>query len=295
MAPSIIGFSVFFIYPFVATVLLSFTHYDLLAAPRWIGLSNYRYLFSKDPRVWVAVRNTLWFIAVAVPANVVFATAVATLLTKARRSAGVFRTLYYLPALTPPVAATLGFVYLFNPATGPVNRILRWLHLPDPLWFNDVRWAKPALVLLGLWGIGQLMVIFLASLLDVPREQYEAAALDGAGAWSRFRYITLPTISPVVLFGVVWGVVEGLQYFTQAYVASTIASGGDAIAQGATIGYPGDSTLFYPVWLYQQGFRYYNMGYAAAMAVLLFAVAFVFIVVLVRRTSGLSRLTGGAP
>ena len=276
MSPWILGFTIFFGYPLVMTAYYSFTHYDLLSSPRWIGLANYRYLFNGDQQIWGAVRNTLWIIAVAVPLNVLFAFGIGLMLSRARRGIGFFRTVFYLPALVPPVAATLGFVYLLNPGTGPVNTLLPHLGLPQPLWFDSPTWSKPSLVLLGMWGIGNLMIIFLAAIIDVPRHLYESAELDGAGTLQRMRWVTIPTISPVILFAVVIGVIEGMQYFTQAYVASTIAAGSAASAtEGAnSLGYPLDSTLFYPVLLYQQGFRYFNMGYASAMAMLLLAVAF---------------------
>jgi multiple sugar transport system permease protein len=286
MSPWIIGFTIFFGYPLVMTAYYSFTHYDLLSSPRWIGLANYRYLFTGDARVWPAVSNTLWIIAVAVPLNALFAFGIGLMLSRARRGVGFFRTVFYLPALVPPVAATLGFVYLLNPGTGPVDTILGHLGLPQPLWFDSPTWAKPSLVLLGLWGVGNMMIIFLAAIIDVPRHLYESAELDGAGSWQRMRWVTLPTISPVILFAVVIGVIEGMQYFTQAYVASTIAAGSAASAtEGAnSLGYPLDSTLFYPVLLYQQGFRYFNMGYASAMAVLLLAVAFAVTFLIVRNS-----------
>jgi multiple sugar transport system permease protein len=276
MSPWILGFTIFFGYPLVMTAYYSFTHYDLLSSPRWIGLANYKYLFNGDKRVWPAVSNTLWMIAVAVPLNVLFAFGIALMLSRARRGIGFFRTVFYLPALVPPVAATLGFVYLLNPGTGPLNSLLEKLGLPQPLWFDSPTWSKPSLVMLGVWGVGNMMIIFLAAIIDVPRHLYESAELDGAGTFQRMRWVTLPTISPVILFAVVIGVIEGMQYFTQAYVASTIAAGSAAsAAEGAnSLGYPLDSTLFYPVLLYQQGFRYFNMGYASAMAMLLLAVAF---------------------
>jgi multiple sugar transport system permease protein len=276
MSPWILGFTIFFGYPLVMTAYYSFTHYDLLSSPRWIGLANYKYLFNDDPQVGSAVSNTLWMIAVAVPLNVLFAFGIALMLSRARRGIGFFRTVFYLPALVPPVAATLGFVYLLNPGTGPLNSLLEKLGLPQPLWFDSPTWSKPSLVMLGVWGVGNMMIIFLAAIIDVPRHLYESAELDGAGTFQRMRWVTLPTISPVILFAVVIGVIEGMQYFTQAYVASTIAAGSAAsAAEGAnSLGYPLDSTLFYPVLLYQQGFRYFNMGYASAMAMLLLAVAF---------------------
>jgi multiple sugar transport system permease protein len=286
MSPWILGFTIFFGYPLVMTAYYSFTHYDLLSSPRWIGLANYKYLFNGDQRIWPAVSNTLWLIAVAVPLNVLFAFGIGLMLSRARRGIGFFRTVFYLPALVPPVAATLGFVYLLNPGTGPVNTLLGHLGLPQPLWFDSPTWAKPSLVMLGIWGVGNMMIIFLAAIVDVPKHLYESAELDGAGAFQRMRWVTLPTISPVILFAVVIGVIEGMQYFTQAYVASTIAAGSAASAtEGAnSLGYPLDSTLFYPVLLYQQGFRYFNMGYASAMAMLLLAVAFAVTFLIVRNS-----------
>src|SRR5579862_2285636 len=284
LSPWLVGFSVFFGYPIVMSVYLSFNHYDLLSPPRWGGLANYRYLFTIDPQVGTAVENTLWMIAVAVPLQVVFALGIALMLARARRGVGIFRTIFYLPALAPPVAATLGFVYILNPATGPVNTILGWIGIQGPLWFQSPAWSKPSLVALGLWGVGNTMVIFLAAVLDVPRHLYESAEIDGAGPLQRLRWVTLPTISPVILFAVVLGVIQGLQYFTQAYVAAGVASGQASQAADVTsssLGYPLNSTLFYPVLLYQHGFSDFEMGYASAMAVILLGVSFVVTMVIV--------------
>jgi multiple sugar transport system permease protein len=284
LSPWLVGFAVFFGYPLVMSAYLSFNHYDLLSPPRWVGLANYRYLFTVDPQVWTAVRNTLWLIAVMVPLQVLFAFGIAEMLARAKRGAGIFRTIFYLPALAPPVAATLGFVFILNPATGPVNQILGHLGIQGPLWFQDPRWSKPSLTLLGLWGVGNLMIIFLAAVLDVPRHLYESAELDGAGPLQRLRWVTLPTISPVILFAVILGVIQGLQYFTQAYVAAGVASGQASQAADVTsssLGYPLDSTLVYPVLLYQHGFNDFQMGYASAMAMLLLAVSFAVTLVIV--------------
>jgi len=282
LSPWLVGFAVFFGYPLVMSVYLSFTHYDLLSSPRWIGLANYRYMFGSDPQIWPAIKNTLWLIAIAVPLQVIFAFSMAMMLTRARRGGGFFRTVFYLPALAPPVAATLGFVYLLNPETGPVNSLLSHLGIQGPLWFHSPSWSKPSLVLLGLWGIGNIMIIFLAAVLDVPQQLYESAELDGAGPWQRMRWVTLPTVSPVILFSVVIGVIAGLQYFTQAYVAANVAAGqaSQAGSNESTIGYPENSTLFYPVLLYQHGFRYFDMGYASAMAMVLLVVAFAITLVI---------------
>jgi len=297
MAPWLIGFSVFFGYPLVMSVYLSFTHYDLLSSPTWIGLANYKYLFNDDPQVGGAVKNTLWIIAVMVPLQIVFAFGVALMLARAKRGVGFFRTIFYLPALAPPVAATLAFVYILNPATGPVNIILSHLGIDGPLWFQSPGWSKPSLVLLGLWGVGNVMIIFLAAILDVPQHLYESAELDGAGPLQRLRWVTLPTISPVILFSVVIGVIAGLQYFTQAYVAANVASGQASQAGDQTVnnyGYPEGSTLFYPIFLYQHGFREFNMGYASALSVLLLAVAFTVTMLIIVNSRRWVHYTGAA-
>jgi multiple sugar transport system permease protein len=288
MAPWLIGFSVFFGYPLVMSAYLSFTHYDLLSPPKWIGLANYKFIFNDDPLVGPAVRNTLWIIAFMIPLQVIFAFGVAVMLARAKRGAGFFRTIFYLPALAPPVAATLAFVYILNPATGPVNVALEKIGIEDtPLWFQEPGWSKPSLTLLGMWGVGNIMIIFLAAILDVPKQLYESAELDGAGPLQRLRWVTLPTISPVILFAIVIGVIAGLQYFTQAYVAANVASGQASQAGDQTVnnlGYPEASTLFYPVLLYQQGFRYFNMGYAAALTMLLLFVAFTITLLIIRNS-----------
>ena len=287
LSPWIVGFSIFFGYPLVMSAYLSFTSYDLLSPPRWVGLDNYRYLLSEDVDIWPAVRNTLWIIAIGVPLQVLFAFGIAVMVTRARAGVGFFRTVFYLPALVPPVAATLGFVYVLNPSTGPVNTILERLGIEGPLWFNDPSWSKPSLVMLGIWGIGNTMIIFLAAVLDVPRHLYESSELDGAGSLQRLRWVTLPSISPVLLFAVVLGVIQGLQYFTQAYVAANVAAGAASQAGGSSTleqGYPQGSTLFYPILLYYHGFRYFSMGYASAMAVLLLAVAFSFTAIVIRQS-----------
>jgi multiple sugar transport system permease protein len=283
MSPWILGFSIFFGYPLVFSAYLSFNHYDLLSPPRWVGWANYDYLLNTDPQTWTAVRNTIWMIVVAVPLQVLFAFGIAVAVARVKSGAGIFRTIFYLPALAPPVAATLGFVYILNPATGPVNTLLSHIGIEGPLWFQSPGWSKPSLVALGLWGVGNTMVIFLAAVLDVPKHLYESAELDGANVLQRLRWVTLPSVSPVILFAVVLGVIQGLQYFTQAYVAATIASG-QASQAGDTLqglGYPEDSTLFYPVLLYQHGFNDFQMGYASAMAMLLLIVSFAVTLVIV--------------
>ncbi len=263
---------------------LSFNHYDLLSPPRWVGFANYHYLLHVDPQTWIAVKNTLiWMVAIAVPLQVMFAFSIAMLLARVKSGVGVFRTIFYLPALAPPVAATLGFVYILNPATGPVNTVLSHLGIQGPLWFQSPQWAKPSLILLGFWGVGNMMVIFLAAVLDVPQHLYESAALDGAGPLQRLRWVTLPSVSPVILFAVVLGVIQGAAVL-HAGVRRGEHRVGQASQAGDTfsgLGYPQDSTLFYPVLLYQHGFTDFQMGYASAMAMLLLVVSFAVTLVIV--------------
>jgi multiple sugar transport system permease protein len=283
MSPWIIGFVVFYVYPMLATLYFSFTHYDILSTPKWVGLSNYKFMFTSDPQFWESLRNTVWMILVATPIQVAFAIGCATVLTRPRRGVGAYRTIFFLPTMVPVVAATLGFVFILNPA-GPIDHLLALLHVPRPLWFQDPRWAKPGLVLLGLWGIGNTMIIFLASLLDVPRQLYEAADIEGASAWQRFRYITLPMISPVIFFAAVTGVIYGFQYFTEGFVAAGGAQ---------SLGSPQGSLLFYPIWLYQQGFEYFHMGYASALAWMLFLITMGCTLVLIKSSNRWVHYQGG--
>lgn len=283
MSPWIVGLLAFRVYPTLASLYFSFTRYDLITNPRWTGLSNYRFMFT-DPNFWLSLRNTLWMVVFATPLQVAFALGCAMVLTRIRQGAGVYRTIFFVPTMVPAVAATLGFVFLLNPS-GPIDRLLALLHVPQPLWFQQPLWAKPGLVLLGLWGVGNTMIIFLAALLDVPKELYEAADIEGAGPWQRFRHVTLPMISPVIFFSLVIGVIYGFQYFTEGY----IASGGDP----TTLGQPQGSLLFYSIWLYQQGFQYFHMGYASAMAWVLFVIIMAATLVLVRSSRRWVHYQGG--
>lgn len=286
LTPALLGMLVFFVYPLIATVYFSFTRFDLVSRPQWIGLHNYRYFLTDDPMVWQAIRNTLWLTVVLVPARILFGLACAGIVTTLKRGAGLLRVLYYLPALAPPVASTVAFVFLFNPATGPVNHVLGWAGIEGPLWFDSPAWAKPGLLLLGLWGIGDVMIILMAALLDVPTDQYEAAQLDGANGVQRFRYVTLPNISPVLVFAVTTGVITMLQYFTEAVVASQVASGqaNNGAGTATTLGFPSGATLTFAQWLYEEGFTNFYLGYASALAVLMFIVAIGFVVLLLMRS-----------
>lgn len=284
MAPWAVGFLLFYVYPMLASLYYSFTKYDLLSQPRWTGLGNYRYMINKDPAFWQAMRNTVWIVAISTPIQVVFAMSTAMILTRVQgRGATIYRTIFFAPTMVPAVAATLGFLFLLNPA-GPLDRLLGFLHLPQPLWFQDPNTAKPGLVLLAMWGIGNTMIIFLAALLDVPRSLYEAAEVEGANTWQRFRFVTLPMISPVIFFSLVIGVIYGFQYFTEAYVAA----GGSG-----SLGDPQGSLLFYGIYLYQQGFAYFHMGYASALAWVLFGIIMLWTLLLIRSSRRWVHYQGG--
>ncbi|MDF2738713.1 MAG: sugar transporter, permease protein [Actinomycetia bacterium] len=286
MSPWIIGFCAFFVYPVVSSLYFSFTRYDILTDPVWVGLDNYRFMFTSDGRFWTAVYNTAWIVAVIVPLQVAFGIATATVLIRVKQGLGFYRTVFFLPTMVPLVAAALGFVYLLNPG-GPVNAVLGFLHLPEPLWFRDPAWAKPGLALMGLWMVGQTMIIFLAAQLDVPRQLYEAADLEGAGPFQRFRHVTLPMISPVIFFSVIIGVINGFRYFTEAYVVSKAGDWDNPV------GSPQDSLLFYTSHLYNQGFEAFHMGYAAALSWAMFVVIMVCTLVLIRSSRRWVHYQGG--
>ncbi|HET7069411.1 MAG TPA: sugar ABC transporter permease [Nocardioides sp.] len=287
LSPWLLGTGLFFIYPLVSTAYLSFTRYDGFVSPTWNGLDNWRFVFRDYPFFWPAMRNTLWFVGVLVTLRIVAGLVLGLLVIHVKSGSSVFRTVFYAPFLAPPVAGTLAFVFLLNPGTGPVNTLLGHLGVSAPSWFNDPTWSKPALTLLALWGVGDLMVIFMAALLDVPRELYEAASLDGAGATRRFRHVTLPHLQPILLFAVITGVIATMQYYTEPIVAGQVASGQIA-GSGNQFepGYPGGSTLTLPQLVYNLGFQRFDIGAACVIALVLFVLSMVFAAFLMRRGSG---------
>ncbi|MER5865314.1 sugar ABC transporter permease [Kitasatospora sp. NPDC002040] len=287
LSPWLIGFTVFFAYPLISTVYFSFMKYDGFSAT-FRGLQNWSYVLNDYPSFWQGLGNTLWLVVVMVTLRVAFGLGIGLLITKVKTGAGLFRTLFYLPYLAPPVAATIAFAFLLNPGTGPVNALLGDLGLPTPGWFTDPAWSKPALTMLAMWGIGDLMVIFMAALLDVPREQYEAAELDGAGPWQKFRFVTFPNISPIVLFAVVTGVIQTMQYYTQAIVAGRVASGViGGSGQQFEPGYPNGSTWTLPQMVQNLAFQRSDYGSACVVALILFVISMAFTSLLLRRKSGL--------
>ncbi len=246
--------------PLLSSLYLSFTDFDLVGTAHWTGLANYVRLFTGDPRYLQAFKVTCIYVLLGVPLHLLFALLIAMLLNKRVVALGVFRTLYYMPSLLGgSVAVAVMWRQIFGDS-GPVNELLSLLGIQGRDWISTPGYALYTLVLLHVWQFGSAMVIFLAGLKHVPQELYEAARIDGAGQWTQFRHITLPMITPVIFFNLVLGIINSFQAFTSAY----IVSGGK--------GGPADSTLFYTLYLYQEGFTNFHMGYASAMAWVLLVV-----------------------
>jgi len=258
ISPWLLGFSVFTLYPFLSSIYLSFTSYDIVQPPRWVGLANYKALFTEDPLFWKSLFISIRYAAVSVPLGVLVGVSLALLLTAKVRGQTIYRTIFFLPSIVPMVANAVLFNWLLNPEIGLVNQLLGLFHVKGPAWLQDTAWAPWTFVFMSMWGVGNSMVIYLAALKDVPTYLYEAAVLDGANPWNRLKAVTLPTISPVIFFNVVMGVIAAFQYFTEAYVM--------------TKGGPEGSTTFYALYLFQRAWDYLDMGYASAMAWVLFVV-----------------------
>jgi multiple sugar transport system permease protein len=263
--PWITGFGIFQLYPIFASAYYSFTKYNLFQSPQWVGLQNYRELLNDD-RFYKSMYNTLFMTFIGVPLGLFFALICALALNTPSRLQPFYRAIVYLPTIVPIVAATYLWRWLLNAQYGYVNATLGRLGIGQPLWQEDATWTKPALLFIGLWTVGGATIIFLAALKEVPRTYYEAAEIDGANWWSKFWNITWPAISPVTLFQLVIGVIASLQYFTQAYLFAqerlNVAGGG-----------PEDSLLMYGMYIFQNAFSYLEMGYASALAWILFLVA----------------------
>jgi multiple sugar transport system permease protein len=265
VAPWVIGFLVFTLGPMLVSLYYSFSAFNIVQPPQWQGLANYQKMLGQDEYLLQSLRNTLYMVVFGIPVTQLFAFATALVLNMRVRGIPFYRTLYFLPAIMPAVPVTLVWTWIFNPDLGPVNAVISALGLTPPIWMNDPDWSKPTLILLGAWQVGTTTAIYLAGLQGVPTELHEAAMIDGAGWWARLRHITIPFVSPVVAFNTIIGVIYTFQYFTQAYVASSTGTTGK-------LGGIENSLLFYAVYLYQNGFLYLNMGYASAMAWLLFII-----------------------
>ena len=277
-SPAILGLLIFTAYPILASIYYSFTSYSVLQPPRWVGLENYRTLLTDDPVFYTTLFNTLYMAVFTIPLSVFVALGLAMLLNLKIRGQAFYRTIFYLPTIVPFVASSVLWLWIYNPQYGIFNALLWYVGIVGPGWLSDPVWAKPALIIMNLWGVGSWMVIYLAGLQDVPQELYEAAELDGARWWDKTRHLTLPFMSPYLLFSVILMLIGIFQYFTQVAVM--------------TNGGPADSTRVYALYLYQNAFTYFRMGYASAMAWLLF-IFVVILTVIIFRTSARRVYYGG--
>jgi multiple sugar transport system permease protein len=271
LAPWTIGFVAFTLYPMVASLVYSFAEYHPRRPLEWVGLANYAQLIG-DKLFWKSLTNTIYMVVIGVPLTLLASFLCAVLLNLKVRGQSFYRVIYFLPSIVPTIASTMLWLWILNPQMGIVNTLLGQVGIEGPNWLRDPSWAKPSLILLGLWGMGGTIVIYLSGLQDVPTHLIEAAELDGANWWQRLRHITIPMVSPITVFALVTGVIAMFQYFAQAYVFG----GGD------NLGAPLNSTLFYSVYLYQVGFRYLKMGYASALAWVLFFIILACTLVLLK-------------
>lgn len=277
ISPAIIGFLAFTVYPVLMSLYYSFTDYDILQPPLWIGLDNYRDLITRDKTFKIAIWNTVYMVVIGLPIHLVFDFLMAMLLNVKIRGRSLYRTIFYMPSITPIVATAILWLWIYNPQYGLANSVLQALGLPTIGWIADPFWSKPSLIFMGMWYGGNTILIYLAGLREVPTELLEAAELDGANAVRRTWYVTLPMVSPVIFYTLIINMIGYFQYFTEAWVMTAQRSG--------AAGGPLNSMMFYTMYLYQNAFQFFKMGYASAMAWILFLIVLVATAVLFR-TSG---------
>jgi multiple sugar transport system permease protein len=268
-SPWLIGLVVLEIGPIIASAVLSFTDYPVIVAPKWIGLANYQHMLFDDDLVWQALKVTTFYCLGAIPLGVIAAFLLALLLNQPIRGIAAYRTIYYLPSVISGVPVALLFIWILNPDFGVVNNALRAVGIHDPpQWLFSEDWVIPAFILLSLWGVGGAMIIYLAGLQSIPTHLYEAAEIDGAGAFGKFRHVTIPMVSPVILFNLVIGVIGAFQIFTPVFIM--------------TQGGPANASLVFVLYLYNNAFRWFKMGYASALAWLLFFIILALTLLVIR-------------
>ena len=266
VSPWLIGFICFSALPMFASLIISFTEWDMLSKPEWVGFENYKTLFFEDPLALHSLNITILFTIVSIPLNIVFGLALAMLLNTSIRGLAIFRTIYYLPAILSGVAVDIMWRWIFSTEFGLLNALLSMIGIEGPAWLTDRIWVLPSFVIMRLWSVGGGMIIYLAGLQSIPTNLYEAANIDGANWWHRTRFITLPMLSPTIFFQLIVGFIFSMQIFTDAF--------------NMTNGGPADASLFYLLYLYRQAFQYFDMGYASALAWVLFVVILVLTIIL---------------
>ncbi len=282
--PWIVGFVCFSLIPLLTSLYYSFTSFNPVKAPEWVGLENYQYLL-KDPLVLKSLKNTLFMAFVSTPINLFIAMLLASLLNSKYKGRGIVRTLFFMPSIIPMIAATMVWIWMFDPTYGYINRVLGVIGIHGPAWLVNPAYTKWALVLMGTWCTGTTMLICLAALQNVPRSYYESAEIDGANAVNKFFHITLPTVAPVLVYQGILNIINSFQYFTQVYVIINASSGGGASNAG---GGPANSILMYPLYLFNTAFSYMKMGRASAMAWFLFVIVSVLTFIMTKVTKKVS-------
>jgi len=257
ISPWILGFTIFMAGPIISSLILSLTNYSIISKPQFIGLDNYKALFQ-DRLFIKSLSNTSFYAALFIPFAIVASFTLAMMLNQDVQGLAFYRTIYYLPTVVPIVASAILWLWLFNPQWGLINMGLRIIGIKGPGWLVSEQWAKPAIVLMSIWGVGTWIIIYLAGLQGVPKQFYEAAEIDGASKLQRFMYITIPMMTPTIFFTLIIGLIGAFQVFTQAYIM--------------TNGGPVNATLFYALYMYRNAFNYLKMGYASAMAWILFII-----------------------
>jgi multiple sugar transport system permease protein len=275
LAPWLIGLVVFLLGPIVASIFISMTNWNVISSPEWVGLANYHEMLFEDPNFWTSIRVTTYFTLLSVPITMAAGLALSLLLNMRIRGMYAFRTILYLPAVLSPVAVAVIWLTLLNPDLGAINWLLRSIGFANPpRWLTSPTWAVPSLVLMGLWGVGGGAIIYLAGLQNIPPQLYEAATIDGAGAWQRFIYVTLPMLTPTLFFNLITGLIGAFQVFDAPFVL------------GGSRGGRSGALLFYVLNLWNEGFRNGRMGYASALAWVLVLLAAIVILIVFRTSAG---------
>lgn len=275
IGPWIVGFIVFTVGPMLASLYFSFTEYNIVDTPRWIGLNNYINLF-KDELFWRSLGVTFKFAALALPLGLVLSYFLAVLLNQKIPGVNLWRTIYFLPTVVAGVAVAVLWLRILHPSNGILNLFLAWFGIKGPGWLASRDWAVPAFVIISLWGVGGSVIIYLAGLQGVPTDLYDAAKVDGASLWQRFQHVTLPMTTPVIFYNLVLGLIGTFQYFTEVYVVTSANN---------DLGGPARATLFYNLYLYQNAFKYFHMGYASTQAWVLFIIVLILTLLIFRSSN----------
>ncbi|HEX3811364.1 MAG TPA: sugar ABC transporter permease [Mycobacteriales bacterium] len=278
ISPWILGFLAFTVIPLATSLYYSFTDYNGLSVSNWVGFRNYEQIFTKDPYIRVALYNTLYLAVFGVVLGGVLAFVIALLLNQKVRGIGIYRTLFYLPTMLPIVVSAFVFTLVLDPSTGVLNKVLGWFGVTGPGWLFSTTWSKPALIILGLWGVGNSVIIYLAGLQDIPKHLIEAATVDGAGWWARLRNVTMPLLSPIIFFNLLLAIIYAFQNFISVFYLTS--NGG-----GSTAGGPANSTMTWGLLIYEDAFVNSQIGYASAMSWLML----IFVLIITALMFGMSK------